>query len=388
MSGRERPIVVFAGDSHWHGHRLAAQYIAEHLTRYARVLYVDPPLSPVGLRRLRQRYPVGRWVGIEAIDPPALHRVGALVPPGKTRRGGRYLAERALRTQIRRAVRRLGGPVHATIQVPVHHPVLGSFDEPHRVHLASDDFVAAADLHGVDARWVRRCEQRIARVASTVVAVTPSLEERWRGHGFDPVVIPNGCDVALYSTTDDVSPAADVVLPPPVAGFVGTISERTDVALLEAVAARGRSLLLVGPRSFTAPGRALDALFDRPNVQWVGPKDHRELPGYLRHVKVGLVPYRVDAFSLASFPLKTLDYLAAGRAVVSTDLPAVDVVGTDLVAVASDPQGFADAVDQLLDAADGSDLVARRRARASAHSWEARVQELAAVIGLGPGDAA
>jgi len=54
-------------------------------------------------------------------------------------------------------------------------------------------------------------------------------------------------------------------------------------------------------------------------VRWVGPQPYGALPGYLRLMDVGVVPYRDSAFNRGSFPLKTLEYLAAGRGVVATD---------------------------------------------------------------------
>lgn len=375
--------MILVGDSSWHGHRLAAQHIAEGLTRYAEVLYVDPPLSPVGLRRLHRNYDVERWVGLETLDAEAgLHRFGALVPPGKTWRVGRRLTELGLRLQLRRAVRAIGSPVHAIIQIPPHFPVLDAFDTSHRVHLASDDFVAAAEQNRVDRDWVIHAEERIGHMATGVIAVSQPLVDRWRARGQQAVLIPNGCDLELFASTDNAEPPADVHLDGPIAGFIGTISARTDVALLEALANRGRNVLLVGPRSFTAPNDAFDSLITRPNVQWVGSKHHRELPSYLRVMDVGLVPYHLNDFNAASFPLKTLDYLAAGLPVVSTALDGVRVVGEDVVTVAADDASWVAAVEAHLDAPSSPDDVVRRRARAGEHSWDARVAEIATVVGL------
>ena len=75
---------------------------------------------------------------------------------------------------------------------------------------------------------------------------------------------------------------ADADLPGPVAGFVGRINHRTDLQLLEAIADRGRSLLLVGPRDAGYEPRRFDALRRRRNVRWVGPKPSAALPGFAK----------------------------------------------------------------------------------------------------------
>jgi teichuronic acid biosynthesis glycosyltransferase TuaH len=145
--------------------------------------------------------------------------------------------------------------------------------------------------------------------------------------------------------------------------------------LLEAVADRGRSLLLVGPKDPTFEPQRFDALVSRPNVSWVGPKPFDALPSYFRAIDVGVVPYGDSPFNRGSFPLKTLEYLAAGRAVVSTDLPATRWLDTNLVAIASAPEAFADHVERLLEEGAKSGLTASRKEFAAKHSWPVRAGE-------------
>jgi teichuronic acid biosynthesis glycosyltransferase TuaH len=315
-----------------------------------------------------------------------LARLTPVVPPLKTRVGGRVVAATVMRRQLRKAVATLGNAVHAVIVIPPHFPVFGVTGEALSVHLASDDFVAGARLNGVSPRWVQRQEQRIAQHADRVVTVSLVLQEKWQALGHNPVLITNGCDYELFAAADTVSPATDVSLSKPIAAFIGTLSERTDIAFLDAVAARGHSLLLVGPRSHTAPHAQLDAVLARPNVQWVGRRRHTEVPSYLRHVDVGLVPYTDNDFNRASFPLKVLDYLSAGLPVVASDLPSIRWLDTDLIDLASNAEAFADAVEEALRYPGDEQLVARRRRFASRHSWDTRVAQLADVLDLKPGE--
>jgi teichuronic acid biosynthesis glycosyltransferase TuaH len=186
---------------------------------------------------------------------------------------------------------------------------------------------------------------------------------------------PNGAD-------DDPAPPGIDTGGEPLVGFVGIVGDRVDTAVLEAVLDSGVHLLLVGPSQRTAsPGR-LQRLLARPEVHWVGPRDYRDLPQVLAAADVWLLPYGNSAFNRASFPLKVLEYLAAGRRVVATDLPAVRWLDTDLVAVADSPERFAHTVLAEL----GSELTEaealRRSGFADGHGWEARVRGLAEQMGL------
>jgi teichuronic acid biosynthesis glycosyltransferase TuaH len=196
-------------------------------------------------------------------------------------------------------------------------------------------------------------------------------------------MIPFGCEAALFASTDTAPPADDVRLPSPIVGFHGHISGRIDLDMLEAITARGHSLLLVGPRQLNFDEPRLQRLFLRPNVQWMGPRPFDRLPSYLRAMDVGIVPYALDdPFNQSSFPLKTLEYLAAGRPVIATPLPATRWLDTDLIRTASDPDAFADAVERCLTEPQTDDVVARRRAFAARHSWQARAEHLADAIDL------
>jgi teichuronic acid biosynthesis glycosyltransferase TuaH len=131
-----------------------------------------------------------------------------------------------------------------------------------------------------------------------------------------------------YLGTDRAPLPPGVHLPAPVAGFIGRLNARSDLGLLEAIAARGRPAA-------------------RPNVHWAGQQPAAALPGYLRLMDVGPVPYTPSWFNRGSFPLKVLEYLDAGRPVAATDLPALRALGTDLIHITT-PASSADQVDHLL----------------------------------------
>ena len=181
---------------------------------------------------------------------------------------------------------------------------------------------------------------------------------------------------------DEAPLPRDVDLPSPVVGVVGHIGERIDIELLTAVADRGHSLLLVGAHNPTFEVERISRLLARPNVVWVGPKEFEQLPSYLRVIDVGLVPYTDSAFNRASFPLKTLEYLAAGRAVVATDLPATRWLNTDFIDIATSPRTFAEAVDRAVATPRTAELLRRRQAFAAQHTWTRRAEVFADALGL------
>ena len=212
------------------------------------------------------------------------------------------------------------------------------------MYWAQDDFAGGAALMGLDAEKVSRAELAAARRADMIITSSPAVRDRWAARGFSSDMIPFGCDSAAFGRAEQ--PAADVSVPAPVAGFVGHLNARTDLALLEAVA-DVMSLLVVGPRSPQFEPARVDRLLARSHVQWTGPQPFERLPAYLAAIDVGLVPYDHSEFNVGSFPLKTLEYLAAGVPVVATDLPATRWLGTDLVVIEDAPGPFAAAARRV-----------------------------------------
>jgi teichuronic acid biosynthesis glycosyltransferase TuaH len=370
-SARWDGLIVLCAANSYDGAKMADWHVATHLARLAPVLYVDPPISPAGL--IRRGGPSRSWLRLEQ---PYLARLTPVVEPFPSRRATAWLTCTVVRAHLRRAIARLGGESRALISSWPMYPVFGTCAERVRIYWARDDFVGGAALLGLSPGLLDGRERRVAAGADVLVAATPVVAATWHDRGYDPILVPYGTDVAAYRHIEYAQLPGDVALPGPVAGFVGRINERTDLSLLEAVADRERSLLLVGPKDPAFARSRFEALRRRSNVQWVGPKPFDALPGYLRMIDVGLVPYRDTAFNRGSFPLKTLEYLAAGRAVVSTDLPATRWLGTGLISVASTPAEFADQVDRLLAQPRTAVMLARRQAFAARHSWALRSAQI------------
>ncbi|HEV3294048.1 MAG TPA: glycosyltransferase [Streptosporangiaceae bacterium] len=369
-------LTVICAGKQFNGIKMAEQHMAEELSRLGPVLYVDPPLSLITARRDPAAAALAAQSRLRLLGPGLAH-LTPIVPPGPYRPGLTPLTTALVRRYVRSAVRRLGGWVRAVVSVGPQFLPAGSCQERVRVYWALDDYLAGADLLGLSSRSLAAREQRVVAAADFVLAVSPVLAGSWRDRGFPVQLLPNGVDVAAYAGVDTADPPADAAdLPGPVAGLVGHINGRADLALLEAVADRGRSLLLVGPVKRGLDEKRFDALTRRHNVRWVGAKPSSALPGYLRLMDVGLVPYQDTLFNRGSFPLKTLEYLAAGRGVVATDLPAVHWLATDLVAVASGPGHFADQVDRMLTEDRSPALMAARRALAARHSWSSRAETM------------
>ena len=384
FQGAPEDLVVYFANSTWYGPAGTDRHMAEALSRYAPVLYVEPPVSALtSLRNPAYAATLSDRPPLEVLGP-ALARAVTRVTPGMSRpvlnRLTAPLVERGTRSAIRRLYGRTG--TVAGIVSCRATPLWSAVPARRRLFFATDDLPAGAELLGESRERLMRDEARTIQAADAVAVVSPGLQKRYADQGWVAELVPNGCLPEAYEGVDGAPVPTDVDLPGPVAGFVGHLNHRIDLALLETVADTGASLLMVGPAVPGYQSERFGALCRRPNVRWVGAKPFATLPGYLRMIDVGLTPYADNAFNRASFPLKTLEYLAAGRAVVATPLPANDWLGTDLITVAADPAAFGAAVAARLAAPRSEALVARRRAFARQHSWAHRAETMAGLLEL------
>lgn len=374
------PLVVMCAGTPWNGVTGSDHHMAGGLTRYTNVLWIDPPVSIVTPSRRRQdsaRYP---WPRLRSVRP-GLMRLTPVALPGHTRPGVNLTTGFLVRAQIRWALKRLRSRPTAIVACTLDDVLTGWEAGITKVLYGTDDYVAGAELMGLNRKALLENERRQVANADLVVAISQVLADRWAGMGARVVLIPNGVQVAAYQNIEAVSPASDVSLRGPVAGVIGQLSSRIDISMLEAVAESGCSLLLVGPHDPRWEADRFAALVRREQVAWVGQRPFAELAGYLRWMDVGLTPYADTPFNRASFPLKTLEYLAAGLPAVSTDLPSVRWLDSDLIRVAAEPVAFVAAVRSAL-VERTRELAAARQEFAARHSWDRRASELAQAIGI------
>lgn len=374
-------LVVLCAANNWDDVRLGDRAMAERLVEHAPVLYVDPPVSHLTRLNKPQVAESTKGPRLRTVAP-RIARLTPLVAPKPTHPAMMPVTSWLVRRQLRGAVRELGGDVRAVLSTWLFVDAYGVCGEERRVYWWRDDPVGAAVHWGTSAERLGAAEERLARASDLVVAVNEEATARLAGRGHRTSYLPNGCDAPFFADVEASGRPDDVDLPGPIAGFVGHVNSRTDLALLEAVADTGVSLLIVGPREPSFEPERFDRLARRDNVRHLGPRPFLELRPYLNAIDVGLVPYGDTEFNRWSFPLKTLEYLAAGRPVVATPLPAIRWLDTELIALAETPEAFAASVAQQLPGARDPEQIARRRAFAARHSWGERAERMAALLGV------
>jgi glycosyltransferase involved in cell wall biosynthesis len=188
-----------------------------------------------------------------------------------------------------------------------------------------------------------------------------------------------GVDVRHFSSarSDSTEIPDDARFDTPVAGYFGVIDERLDYDLIRALAERNRdfTVLMVGPTAKVNP----QDLPQAPNIRWLGQRSYDELPSYVKAFDVCLMPFALNEATEYINPTKTLEYMAAGKPIVSTAVADVVRNFTPIVTVARDVDEF---VDSVVAAAKNPDASAIEDGitLASQSSWQSIVAKMRSLI--------
>jgi glycosyltransferase involved in cell wall biosynthesis len=246
------------------------------------------------------------------------------------------------------------------------------------VYYCVDDLASTSPA----ARRITSSEIALLRTADLVLVTSEGLRARVALHRAQVALLPSAVDIEPFERirNDPTAVPPDLrALPRPVVGYLGEVKRWVDQDLLRTAAERlpGASFVLIGPvRTDVA------RLTGVPNLHMLGARPHAEVPAYLLGFDVGLIPYRIAPYTNHVHPVKLLEYLAMGLPVVSTPLPEIahlNAAHGDLVAIATDADGFCTAIQRAIDRPDSA-ATARRVMLARANSWTARFATMASLL--------
>jgi glycosyltransferase involved in cell wall biosynthesis len=197
----------------------------------------------------------------------------------------------------------------------------------------------------------------------------------------DALLCPNGVDYDHFTRsrqTPKPTPPADLaalaVQASPIIGYYGALARWFDFNLLTKVSRQrpGYAFVLIGPDfdgSLSSSG-----LLQEPNVHWLGQKTYDQLPTYLAHFAVAVIPFLLAELTHAISPLKLFEYMAGGKPVVTT--PLQESARYPGVLTAEGPGAFAARLDEALELSVDPAYLTQIEQVARANTWEVRAQQI------------
>jgi glycosyltransferase involved in cell wall biosynthesis len=348
------------------------QQLLSRFAQRSHVLFVEEPihLDDVAEARLDLSSPMER-----------VHRAVPMLPASLR---GEYDASIAV---IRELLRRqlaadgvLGGLFARPIQwfyTPMPAPAMvGAFDERAVVYDCMDEL---SKFRFAPRELVDR-ERYLMAQADVVFTGGYKLSQSKAKYHQNVHFFGCGVDVAHFATArsaDVQVPREIAALKRPVVGYYGVIDERIDYDLLRTMATSlaDVELVMVGPVVKVDPAELPQAA----NIHWLGQRQYAELPAHVKGFDVCLMPFALNEATEYINPTKTLEYMAAGKPIVSTAVSDVVHNFTPVVAVAESPAEFVAAVRAAIES-PSAEMISRGLEQARANSWESIVARMERII--------
>jgi glycosyltransferase involved in cell wall biosynthesis len=238
-------------------------------------------------------------------------------------------------------------------------------------------------LPGIDGDAFERAEDKLLAHCDRVFTTSPALRDRCAAIAPNRTeYFGNVADIEHFSKARHSGPIpADLgSIPSPRLGYMGVLSDfKIDLELVQqiVIARADWNFIFIGNARAGQHSSILARLKTRSNVHFLGWKPYAELPAYLRGIDVALLPQRLNDYTRAMFPMKYFEYLAAGRSVVATRLPALAEF-TSLHREADTSQAFIEEIERAL---TGPSTISVDDPILQSHSWEPRLDAMLDAIG-------
>lgn len=189
---------------------------------------------------------------------------------------------------------------------------------------------------------------------------------------------PNGGDAHLFKKAIlEILPKPKEIanIKTPIIGYTGAVCQRIDYDLMVKIATQNpdKTIVIVGPRKdkeFT--NIKLD---DYKNIVFVGSKRIEELPAFLQHFDCTIIPFIKNNLTGGIYPLKVNEYLAAGKAVVTTNFSEDIATFEKHIYLANNHEEFLSMIPLAMND-NTAEKKGIRLAAAMSNAWENRVELL------------
>jgi glycosyltransferase involved in cell wall biosynthesis len=205
----------------------------------------------------------------------------------------------------------------------------------------------ADEIEAVEREYVEKADKIVA--ASSVLA--EKVKEK------EVHLIPNGVDLVRFRRANGSKVRKKLGLEGTVVGFIGNQDKYKELYKVakasEHLYDEDLTFLIVGKGSAISP---IKKYLDRKkisNFRFTGFVNPSEIPEYCKAIDIGLCPYMKTKSDDARSPMKLLDYTAAGKPVVATELEEIRRMNfSNVILVKDDPASLAEGIRKAI----GSDV--------------------------------
>lgn len=367
----------------WQGHQQIMHTLAKNGNR---VLFIENTgVRAPGVRDIpRLKHRLNNWFkGTKGIrrESDNLYVYSPVILPFPYSRLARFINKRLLFPVLERWMKAMEfqDPIIWTfLPTPLTIDIMDSIANKLVVYYCIDNFSVSSG----PAKKIKASEKRLFRRADLIFVTSKALHDRAAECGKKVHIFPFAVDMPVFEKaragSTDVPPEMAAMKGPKI-GYVGGVHKWIDQELVAAAAHAnpGHSFIFVGPIQTD-----ISLLAGLKNVHFLGNKKHEEVPLFIKEFDACLIPYLITDYTKNVYPTKMNEYLAMGKAVISTALPEVIDFNKEYgqaIYIARDRADF----NRFIAAAvkDRADISVNKRIEiAKNNSWEKRIEDMSGLI--------
>ncbi len=377
MTGLENEHIICISSIDWDPIWTRKQQVMSRLPKSNTILYVEPPvtlLSPFKDPKTWSKW--GLWFkGIRRLNENIyLYSPPVTLPFGNKCRLINRINQWWINLFLKRVVSHLGldKPIVWTY-MPNSVDIVDEIAE--RKLLVYDCVDEHSEYTGlIDKAVVTEMERVLMGLCDLVFVTAQGLYDSKKEFARTIYFLPNAANVEHFMKAQDPAtkvPDEIAAISPPIIGFVGVIQDWIDLELVRdaAVAHPEWSIVMIGP---VGAGIDISFLKPLPNVYFLGRKEVKDLPNYIKAFDVCINPFKINRLTDKVSPLKCYEYLASGKPIVSVDMPGVNSFA-DVLEISNNPEEFVRGIERAL-GEENEDKLKARLEKARENSWESRVE--------------
>ena len=231
-------------------------------------------------------------------------------------------------------------------------------------------------------RSLSQMEREIVQKADVVFSSSERIFQRLKKINRRVYIIPNGVDIEHFKKTSLVTakPKELQDVSKPIVGFVGVVQKWIDLDLLAKVTnSVGCYMIIIGPVEIN-----ISKYREIKNMRFLGKIDYGNLPNYIRWFDVAVFPFKVNELTQGVNPVKIYEYLAAGKLVVSVDLPEIRKL-KDVCFISKDDDEFIENIKKAIKLSNSKEMANRIEKGleiAEQNSWNERIIKIERILRL------
>ncbi|KAF0132910.1 MAG: group 1 glycosyl transferase [Candidatus Saganbacteria bacterium] len=270
------------------------------------------------------------------------------------------------------------------IYQPEYEKYIGQFGEKLVVYDCVDEYSAFPSYKNKKDEIIET-EKRLMRKADLVITSSEHLYQVKKQFNPRTYLIHNVADYDHFVRVfeKDLPLPKDIKnIPKPIIGFIGAIdSYKVNLDLLDNIAENrpNYSIVLIGSIGKVDSSTRISSLRKRKNVFFLGEKPYGLLPNYINSFDVCMIPYNLNDYTENCFPIKFFEFMATGKPVIATALPALANYAEYIEYVKTN-NDFVLGIDKLLKG-DNETQKMKRVEIARNNSWQTRIDKITEKFG-------